>query len=150
MLQTCAHKGTPTAALEIVYGVEPLDLYLREAAAWTFVRLGQPTGSTDSGHLAKLNKMIQANCRNSSYEACTPIRVWEKNFKADISHGLDDTLNSNAYRAYTDGSLTPGNSRAGAGAIIRNNKQLITSSRSLTNQNSVFQSEIYAIQMAAD
>jgi ribonuclease HI len=77
--------------------------------------------------------------------------VWEKNYKTDISHGSDDTLNSNAYRAYTDGSLTPGNSRAGAGAlIIRNNKQLITFSRSLTNQNSVIQSEIYAIQMAAD
>jgi hypothetical protein len=81
-------KGTQTAALEIAYGVEPLDLYLREAAAQTFVRLGQPTGCTDSGHLAKLNKMIPAHCRNCSYGACTPIRVWEKNFKTDINHGV--------------------------------------------------------------
>jgi hypothetical protein len=72
-------KGTPTAALEIAYGVEPLDIYLRESAARTFVRLGQPTGSTDSGHLAKLNKMIPVHCRNSSYDACTPIWVCEKN-----------------------------------------------------------------------
>jgi hypothetical protein len=49
--------------------------------------------------------------------------VWEKNFKTDISYGSDDTLNSNASRAYTDRSLTPGNFRVGAGALIIRNKK---------------------------
>jgi hypothetical protein len=55
-------RAIPTAALEIAYRVEPLDLYTKEAASRTFVRLGQPPGSNDSGHLSKLSKMIPEQC----------------------------------------------------------------------------------------
>jgi uncharacterized membrane protein YkvA (DUF1232 family) len=37
--------GTPTTALEVAYGVEPLDLHLCEVATRTYLRIGQPQGS---------------------------------------------------------------------------------------------------------
>jgi hypothetical protein len=144
-------RATPTAALEIAYGVEPLDLYLKEAASRTFVRLGQPRGSNDYGHLSKLSKMIPEHGQTSMYDACTAVWMWKRNFTTDISHGSDNTLNDLAYRAYTDGSLLSESKRVGAGALIlQNNKQLVTFSGQLMNRNSVFQAEIYAIKMAAE
>jgi ribonuclease HI len=77
--------------------------------------------------------------------------MWKTNFTMDISHGSDNTLNDLAYRAYTDGSLLSASTRVGVGALVlRNNKQLVTFSGRLTNRNSVFQAEIYAIKMAAE
>jgi ribonuclease HI len=144
-------RATPTAALEIAYGVEPLDLYLKEAVSRTFVWLGQPPGSNYSGHLSKLSKMIPEQCRTSMYDACIAVWMWKTNFTMDISHGSDNTLNDLAYRAYTDGSLLSASTRVGVGALVlRNNKQLVTFSGRLTNRNSVFQAEIYAIKMAAE
>jgi hypothetical protein len=72
--------------------------------------------------------------------------MWKTNFTTDISHGSDNTLNDLAYRAYTAGSLLSDSTRVGAGALILgNNKQLVTFSGRLTNRNSVFQAEMYAI-----
>lgn len=47
--------GMPTAGLEVVYSVEPLDLFIQDTAAKTLVRIGSPSGCR-SGHRAWLKR----------------------------------------------------------------------------------------------
>jgi hypothetical protein len=122
-------QGTPTTALELAYGLEPLDLHLCELATRTYLRIGQPQGANQSGHLFKLAEMIPVHRRDKDIDSQTMIQVWEQNFKTDIAHKLDNTLGSHSYRAYSDGSLLANSdsSRVGAGVVILNyNKQHLT------------------------
>ena len=141
-------RSTPTAALEIAYGVEPLDLHLKEIAARTYLRLQQPESSNDYGHLGKLKKLIPDEWKGKVLDTLPPTKLWEKNFTTDISYGSDCTLNDPSFRAYSDGSLLD-RSKVGAGVVIlKDNKEMMTISQRL-HKGTVFQAEIHALEQAA-
>jgi ribonuclease HI len=132
--------------------VEPLDLHLREVATRAYLRIGQPQGSNQSGHLFKLAEMIPVHWRDKDTDSQTMNRVWEQNFKTDIAHVSDITLGNHSYRAYSDGSLLTNSdgSRVGAGVVIlKHNRQHLTISQRLSEKNTVFQAELHAMKAAA-
>jgi hypothetical protein len=127
--------GLFNVALEVAYGMEPLDLHLCEVATRTYLRIRQPQGSNQYGPLFKLAKMIPVHWQDKIIDSQTMIRVWEQNFKTDI------TLGNNSYRAYSDGRLLANydSLRVGAGVLIlKHNRQHFTISQRLLDKNTVF------------
>jgi hypothetical protein len=120
MLQIAhVRRSTPTVGLELIYNIEPLDLFIRGRAADTFVRIKpkidwvpKNTCKRNQGHLRLVKKMVPEEILNSDHDPIIPVRYWERNFTVGIEgDGKDCELPG--IHAYTDGSLKDG--AAGAG-----------------------------------
>jgi hypothetical protein len=73
--------STPTASLEIIYDLKPLDLYIREMAVKTYVRLGikpnweRQLGSLLKAHLQYLRQQVPEH-RDKSLEKTIQNHHW--------------------------------------------------------------------------
>ena len=143
-------KSTPTAALELIYNIPPLDLFIRESALKTIARIGlsQEWVSTHSlGHQGLLwsdlpDRFKSSHSKSSHLDDCFKSLVWERNFTTVITDGKDLT-HYRHWTAYTDGSKLEGNTGSGA-VLLKDGTEFCCILYSLANC-SVFQTEINAI-----
>ena len=148
--------STPTSALEIIYNVPPLDLFIKETAQKTALRLGidpKWVPHTTKGHqhliLESLQFMLVGDTVSNPTrlpERCMDDNIkeisWDMNYSVEIGNG-NDLTHTPDWSCYTDGSRLE--CRAGAGSVImRKNEEICNSSFALGDRQ-VFQAEISAI-----
>ena len=161
LMLTPTHKKAPTAALEIIHDIMPLELSLQETAVNTFRRL-KLTDNTAWVNKTRKNKSItphlgflkellaKATSLNTDTEStCTDIEDKGYWITIDNHKGKHNPIPAQL-NIYTDGSRTK--QGAGAGFIVMRGKSEILYSQSinLTNDASIFQAELIAIQEAAN
>ena len=149
--------STPTSALEIIYDVPPLDLFIKETALKTALRLGiNPTWipQLTKGHqhvlleslstlsLGEATSLNPTLCPQQCMDDNRKELSWEKNYSVLIGDGKDLTYMPD-WSAYTDGSRLEG--RAGSGSIILRKDEEICVSSFAIGDRQVFQAEISAI-----
>jgi hypothetical protein len=115
----------PSTALEIMYGVPPLDLFIHNYAQNAAIRVKPDTSwqppAKDRARVAHgrhlhhqfLAGLWQADTDEINYE-----KVWEKNYTVQIPTKEIDMLPSGDIDAYTDGSLMGGKSGAGVRTVL--------------------------------
>jgi hypothetical protein len=156
-LSQIAHvwPGTPSAALEICYGVVPLDLQVEYTAQAAAIRVkpdtsdlppAKPKGRT--AHARHLESHFPAGLWQIETDECCKEKAWSKNYKDGFPKHKVDMLPKGDLDAYTDGSLMAG--RSGAGAVTYEKRQAICHVRSNTGAATVYQSERLGIKAAAD
>ena len=152
MLIAGIEKSNPTTALQIIYDILPIDLYLRERAISTQIRTKKLTrgfwsGQCPNGKLSSKehwNREIRRN--NLEYKTDkTSIRTKNKAYTLkpfDKSSNLTET--KDILYVYSDGSKLEG--RVGFGGVIREND--VNQSEflgQLNPSNSVYQAEVKGI-----
>ena len=140
-------KSTPTAALELLYDIMPLHLFLQEHALKTAIRVGidpQWIPTTTKGHQHLLIKSLPLELRKKS-DSHSVTLDWEQNYSVVIGDGAD--IPHRDWKCYSDGSRT--GQKAGSGAVIllqgRDFKEVSFS----VGNSEVFQAEVLAILACA-
>jgi hypothetical protein len=112
--------STPSAALEIMYGVPPLDLFIQNCAQNAAIRVKRDTSwqppAKDRARVAHgrhLQHQFPAGLWQADTDEITHENVWEMNYTVQIPTKEIDMLPSGDIDAYTDGSLMGGKSGAG-------------------------------------
>jgi hypothetical protein len=115
--------STPSAALEIMHGVPPLDLFIQNCAQNAAIRVKpdtswQPPAKARArvAHVRHLQHQFQAGLWQADTDEITHENVWEKNYAVQFPTKEIDMLPSGDVDAYTDGSFVGG--KSGAGAFI--------------------------------
>ena len=139
--------STPTRALEVVVGIPPLSLYLREQACIARNRI-RSLCSNDNwdgvGEVAKVAKLMghratwdkELNVVPETHWPCddtTPFRNWNRN--GSVNEGLV---------IYTDGSKM--NNRTGSGWAVTTGDAVVAEGNDRLGDVSVFNAELIAIQ----
>ncbi|GBN81303.1 hypothetical protein AVEN_106820-1 [Araneus ventricosus] len=131
---------TPTAALQVVTGLQPLHLQIQQEA--TYARVARARSSSN---------FFTVIFRPTDYESkCSGIHIHPPNFLLhnQISFA-ENHIDSGAKAIYTDGSKT--DEDTGSAFCILENCGIIASWQGkLDRSNSVFQAEILAIRMATE
>jgi hypothetical protein len=118
-LSQIAHvrPSTPLAALEIMYGVPPLDLFIQNCAQNAAIRVKpdtswQPLAKVRAifAHGRHLQHQFPAELWQADTDEITHENVWEKNYTVQFPTKEIDMLPSGDIDAYTDGSLMGGKS----------------------------------------
>ena len=161
LLITGAMLKTPTAHLEVITNLLPLDIRIRKAAIKTYLRLKITSNSANSKHGFRDGKLIshsqylENQCKsllppqqlldvapatlniNLSYTICIKERTQALEYIPKL-HETNDLI------GYTDGSVK--NNLAGTGVALYKNADIIMEkSQSLGNTTTIFQAEIMAI-----
>ena len=136
--------STPTSALEIIYNVPPLDLFILETAQKTALRLGiEPkwVPQTTKGHQHLILESLPdlpGRCMDDNRKDLS----WEINYSVEIGNG-NDLTHIPDWSCYTDGSRLQ--NCAGSGSVILRKDEEICYSSYFLGDRSVFQAEISAI-----
>jgi ribonuclease HI len=145
-------QHTPTAGLELVFGLPPLELHIQFLAASTYGRLNLLPKGWDGkngrkpGHIKWLQSIACDLPNHDLLDRCVEYS-WHNQFTTSIGDGKDTTLTTGLL-CYTDGSGQNGNSGAGI-AIYKDDQCTAIHTDSLyTGIGTVFQAELCAIQMA--
>ena len=141
-------KSTPQAALELLYNVMPLHLYIKEQALKSAFRIGIkpnwfPTGKR--GHQHTLYNELPTFVQGKIVDDLQKVNMWEQNYKVTISNGNDIPLR--VWSCYTDGSKV-GKGAGSGGPILHMGKEVEKVSFSV-GESSVFQAELSAILACA-
>ncbi len=153
MLIAGARRGTPTAALEIIYDLPPVMLQAGERAIMTRVRLHESMNSQCTwtaereakiGHYEYIRKLADIECTNLDMQ--TPNKIWDKTYAIEI--GMGKPLPHFGITAYTDGSLIDEKSGCG-GVIYKEDTQYMSFSERL-NDCTVYQAELRAVRAACN
>jgi hypothetical protein len=137
-LSQIAHvrPSTHSAALEIMYRVPPLDLFIHNCAQNAAIRVKPDTSwqppakyKAQAAHGRHLQHHFPAGLWQADTDEITHDNVWEKNYTVQIPTKEIDMLPSGDIDAYTDGSLMGGKSGAGAFIIRREKKALLLPKR---------------------
>ena len=145
-------RSTPTAALEIIYNITPLDLHVRETALKTAARLGISPNwvpGVKKGHQHRLLEMLQNMTQESSGDLDDRVTTteWEMNYEIHIGKGRD--IKRRDISCYTDGSRIDGQSGAGL-IILKGEEEVFCTSSFALGPCSVYQAEVKAITAAAE
>lgn len=162
-------NNMPGPVLEVIGGVPPLHLFLRETALKAAVRNREFLKQDWAGYKEKttirkgivkterkesLHFKLRAELkalglrRDDTYDQEYKVRLPEADFSVEIGDGMP-ARESNTLTVYTDGSKL--NSKTGAALFIqRPDGEEIRFGIKLNDYNSVFQCEIYAINLASD
>ena len=144
-------KGTPTAAMEIIFNLPPLDLIIKEMAAKTYVRLNiEGINYNCNSHVTAIEKWLgDWQFKGTSSDNNTNYRLKDRKFDVLIKDGSDTEMRDDGQiRCYTDGSRL--DSRAGAGAVVFEGKEIQEIFKQGIGDRSVFQAELQAIKLAAE
>ena len=159
MLLTPTRKKAPTAELEIIHDIMPLELALQEAALNTFTRLRlnyksksykTPKNLSLVPHLKYLQQLANDALGHTIDSETTMANIEEKNYWVTINpkKGRANPIPSQI-NIYTDGSKTSQGTGAGYVILQGRNEVIQTQSVNLTNNASIFQAELIAIEQAA-
>ena len=111
-----AHRSTPTAGLEIIYNIPPIDLHLEKTACLTWARLNDHIDSCWSGIGTTTNskghwRALQEKCNQINYilvprDKITKTPNWNRKFniREIVKYQNETTENPNSIECYTDGS----------------------------------------------
>ena len=151
---TGAMRTTPTAALEIIVGLSPLPVYIRQEAMMACYRLllNAQWMQANCGHMRiKTDLMINAPSSAMRSDKILPRFYFDKNYEVHIPTRDDwneSRVNLNDETVcFTDGSRINNTDQAGAG--IYNQTDCEEYYYPLGCRCSVFQAEIYAILQCA-
>jgi hypothetical protein len=153
VLSQIAHvrPSTPSAALEIMYGVPPLELFIRNCAQNAAIRVKPDTSCQPPAknrarvaHGRHLQHQFPAGLWQADTDEITHENVWEKNYTVKIPTKEIDMLPSGNIDAYIDGSFMGGKSGAGAFILKKSGgeRRQFCSLRGNTKQVTVFHLEI--------
>jgi ribonuclease HI len=151
--------STPSAALEIMYRMPPLDPFIQNCAQNAAIRVKpdtswQPPAKARArvAHIRHLQHQFPAGLWQADTDEITQEKVWEKNYTVQFPTKEIDMLPSGNIDAYTNGSLMGG--KLGAGAFILRKsgrtRSHFCSLRGNTKQATVFQLEVIAMKAAAE
>ncbi len=155
-------RGTPTAGLEIIAYLPPLDLVIKKEAVMAYFRTESQTKlsrsllytkiPTKRGHRQLcLELLSDVGITNNETDDIPEIFIWERHFKVNdksLQQGRP-SLRPGDIDIYTDGSKH--STGAGAGiAVYREGEEILTESIHLGTKVSVFQAEIFALSTAAN
>ena len=147
-------KSTPSRALEIIFNVAPLHLHIKALALATFVRIDANLTWNSSrktkGHIEYALNEIPTPLLNAVMDKAPERRDWNLRYDVIIGNGINDAWHHGSadWSCFTDGSLLEGES--GAGAVIFDRQGDITSLGEKPDGGTVFQCEVWAIEMAAN
>lgn len=139
-------RSTPSAGMEVVLGVQPLDIYNRLTAALARVRTRRllidgwdGLGSLKKGHRRKLDDIVNLYCDPYlPVDAQVLRRLWLEN----------ETVEEPDLKLYTDGSKMEGGITGAGWAACHGDTVIAEESTYLGTDASVFQAEITAIEHA--
>ena len=146
-----AHKGTPTAGLEIIHGVTPLHIKAKElafAAHDRITRFLKPSWSGLGvghlrGHLFRLSK-LKPEPPDSNPPDITMHVNWTIKAKISATQAPNDLART---QVFTDGSKIDGGVGAGI-SVWQKNREIFSKSFGLPPYCTVYQAELFAIQKA--
>lgn len=150
-------KGTPTAGLEIIGYLPPLDLYLagEVVSSWHRIKairneIWDGVGNPNLGHCRALDKTSESyGSNNYIFDEIPETKKLERLYHVDTNSFKDGRLSYGTVKCFTDGSRLKG--RAGAGfCIIVNGTLVAEQAIPLGTYPTVFQAEIMAIFAAAE
>ena len=142
-------KSTPTAALELLYNIMPVHLFLKEHSMKTALRLGiKPNWSptVTKGHQHLLYRSLPQEIRGVEVDNMVTNLILVHNYEVVIGDGKD--IDRREWACYTDGSRV-GN-KAGSGGIILHHSEEFRNVFFSVGDSSVFQAEVSAIVATAD
>jgi ribonuclease HI len=161
-------QATPTMALELLYDIIPLDLFIRQTATKTHIRLGYKITWPKIGDLPRnwghrhfSDWLLPENLKPDKLTKDSIVEYTDFSstaFTFNIGTGGDITghwtqglgiVGLPDLKCYTDGSLMDGNAGAGVSIWNRNRDEICVISSKLVGAT-VFQAEIIAIRMAAE
>ena len=161
MMASCK-SGTPTASLEVILDLKPLDLFIvgeaikagyrtknRNLTKWDGI--GNKSGKV--GHRLWAEKHAKELGLTSPLDEGAPKFTWHKNFKVDkSSFEKGDPIQTAGISCYTDGSRTD-SELTGWGFCAKSftDDSMIASDHGCLGPNAtVFQAEVWAIRQAAE
>ncbi|GBM10955.1 hypothetical protein AVEN_171437-1 [Araneus ventricosus] len=137
---TGAYRTTPTAALQVVTGLQPLHLQIQEEA--TYARVARARSS--SNFFTVIFSPTEYESKSSGIHIQSPFFLLHNQISFAENH-----IDSGVKAIYTDGSKT--DEGTGSAYCILENYGIIASWQGkLDRSNSVFQAEILAIRMAIE
>jgi ribonuclease HI len=145
---------TPTAGLETILGLPPLDLYIQSPAATTFHRLNlQPrnwegVAGTKKGHIKWIESQVSNLPHSSLQDRCISTH-WNRKFNTTTGDGTD-IIHDKGLLCYTDGSGQGTGSGSGIAAYLDDKLDPIYTDSAYTGSATVFQAELHAIHMACE
>jgi len=151
---TGAKRTAPTAALEIIIGIPPLVVYIKQEAMASCFRLkiNAQWVQTTSGH-TKINKLLASHVPLSQQRIDTiqPSYVFDKNFTTCVPDRQDwvnnrVTINDDVV-CFTDGSRFEQTRLSGAGVLNQTDGEEFI--LPLGRYTSVFQAEVYGLLYCA-
>lgn len=164
LAMTSARRSAPTAALEVMMDLRPIDLALKEKAIMTSIRLQQEgQWQTSRTNLARGSLRTHVDIINDlrreikeigmPWDAQKTILMGNPKYSirvVDRSTAINDEAETTTeFRCYTDGSkLESGD--AGAGALIQMGAKRTSMSLHLGQYATVFQAEVMAITIATE
>lgn len=161
---TSAMKSAPTAALEVMLNIKPIDLHLQEKAVLTSIRLqSQGNWQTTRTNLAKGSLRTHVDIINDLRQPLTKLRMpWdfgkgkflnEPTFTCRIQDRPKakevEQETTVGIRCFTDGSKLS-NGEAGAGAVLMEGEEKESITIYLGKTATVFQAEVMAITTTAE
>ena len=159
-------RSTPTAGLEIIMHVRPLDVHIQFEACLALNRTSFTMGADGEhinhkvirgGHREYCSKLLdRLNLTITESDKVTPTYRWRKLFELDkesFSHGKPYPCQLGTYEVYTDGSGQDG--KFGSGTVVFRGPAASVNIQDywysyLGEEASVFQGEVYAIKSAAN
>ena len=164
---TSAYPSTPTAALETLLQIPPIDIFLKGEAYMATYRLERGdmwnTRSYIGGRGRKLKSHVDMNNEgkikipilNMPKDSCTPYLQFGRKFSVKIGErdkiqSEIDELGNEIIQCYTDGSYI--DRKTGAGIFFKPHQTLKFENQafSLGKLATVYQAEVIAISKAAD
>lgn len=138
-------KSTPTAALEMLYDIKPLHLFLKEYALKSALRIGitNPnwTPQGNQGHQHWLMETLPAALNERIMDNRISTIVWQQNYSVKIGKGND--IPRREWACYTDGSKV--GASAGSGSVILHRDKIVKHISFSVGNSEVFQAEVSAI-----
>jgi len=144
-------KSTPTAGLEVINDVLPLDLFVKREALLAWARTRRHSNITYlKGHRAFCRELLKKlEIQLTISDTIDPTLEWVRSFKVDkasYTNGYPEGRSD--IDIYTDGSKYK--EQVGSGVAVYVDKKLAQSSSfHLGDACTVFQGEVYAIKQAA-
>jgi hypothetical protein len=118
---THVRPSTPSTALEVMYGVPPLDLHIKNCAQNATIRARQDTSwqlpvrpKARVSHGKYLEHSFPPGLWQADTDEIPKENIWGKRYTVTFPTKKVDMLPSGKIDAYTDGSLMAGRSGAGA------------------------------------
>ena len=164
---TSAYPSTPTAALEVLLQIPPIDIFLRGEAflatyrlerggMWTARNYIGGRGNKFKSHVDINNEgKVKIPILNMPKDSCTPYLQFEINFSVKIGERTEiqseiDEFDNEIIQCYTDGSHI--DRKTGAGIFFKPHQTLEIENQaiSLGGLATVYQAEVIGIARAAD
>ncbi len=148
MLQMApVRRSTPRAALEIIYDLMPLHMFVNVCAVKTWHKIKRNEDErlrVASGHRAFANQLYPAGYEGRKREECDQIRIWTKSFQLT---GEKENIFS-GWTAWAAAARIKG--KAGIGVILYNEQTKLRSYYKCLGAASLWQAECAALQLAAE